>query len=260
MDASKKYTKYKTKNKYLKLKKHGKMKEIYFIRHGQTLWNKLGKTQGFEADIELNENGINEATITGKYLKEFRLNGKKFDCIISSSMLRCKQTTDMIAKELDFDQKIIFNDDIKEVKKGNMSGLTNSDELIIQFNKCVDEQINKIKDPIEKYEIDNPYKAEDFYEKIIEENNLNIVGVEKTDELIHRITKFLKLLKKTKCEKIIVVTHSGILDILLQIIFKINVLPKGNMSNSKNCSICYCTLKNKSFTMISPQNTEHLKK
>ena len=71
-----KYIKYKTK--YLKLKndnmlmnggRKSSVKEIYFIRHGQTIWNKQGKTQGQEADIELNDIGINEATITGKYLK-----------------------------------------------------------------------------------------------------------------------------------------------------------------------------------------------
>ena len=52
-------------------------KEIYFIRHGKTIWNELGKTQGQEADIELNDIGINEATITGKYLKKFRTLNKK---------------------------------------------------------------------------------------------------------------------------------------------------------------------------------------
>jgi len=260
-----KYIKYKTK--YLELKNNNMLmdggaktsvKEIYFIRHGQTIWNQQGKTQGQEADIELNDIGINEAKITGKYLKKFRTLDKEFDCIISSPMLRCSKTASIIAKELDFDNKIIYNDDIKEVKKGNMSGLTNDDALIIEFNKYANNEIKKIKDPIIKYEIDGPYKAEEFYKKIIKDNNLDIIGIETNNELLHRVNKFINFLNKTKCKKIIVVSHSGILDILLKIIFKINVLPKGDMKNGKNCSICYCTLKNNLFSMVSPKNTEHL--
>ena len=115
----KKYLKYKTK--YLKLKndnmlmnggRKSSVKEIYFIRHGQTIWNQQGKTQGQEADIELNDIGINEATITGKYLKKFRTLDKEFDCIISSPMLRSSKTASIIAKELGFDNNIIYNDDI----------------------------------------------------------------------------------------------------------------------------------------------------
>ena len=254
------YVKY--KKEYLDTKMYGgkksSIKEIYFIRHGQTLWNQQGKTQGQEADIELNDIGINEAITTGKYLKKFRTIDKDFDCIISSPMLRCQKTATIIAKELEFSNDIIYNDDIKEVKKGNMSGLTNKDELVTQLNKYASDKIKEIEDPIMKYNIENPYLAEEFYNRIIKENKLDITGVETTHELLTRCNRFMNLLQQTKYKKIIVVSHSGLLDTLLKIIFKLNVLPKGDMTNGKNCSICYCKLKNNSFTMISPQNTEHL--
>ena len=137
--------------------------------------------------------------------------------------------------------------------KGGLFGL-NRRTRKNKINTCYD-KINKLDI---KYEIDDPYKAEEFYEKIIEENNLDISGIENNHELLQRVDKFINFLNKTKCKKIIVVSHSGFLDILLKIIFKINVLPKGDMKNGKNCSICYCTLKNNLFSMISPQNTEHL--
>lgn len=62
------YNKYKKyKDKYIRLKIDNVQsggnfdKEIYFIRHGKTSWNELGKTQGQEADIELNKTGIEQA-------------------------------------------------------------------------------------------------------------------------------------------------------------------------------------------------------
>jgi len=40
---------------------------------------------------------------------------------------------------------------------------------------------------------------------------------------------------------------NAFLEILLKIIFKTNILPKGDMKNGNNCYICYCTLKNNLF-------------
>ena len=86
-------------------------KEIYLIRHGKTIWNELGKTQGQEADIELNEQGIEQAEKTGKYLKKFRLNENEFDCVLSSPLKRCKKTTKIICSYIDYDKsKIIYMD------------------------------------------------------------------------------------------------------------------------------------------------------
>jgi len=234
-------------------------KEIYFIRHGQTEWNKLGKTQGQEADIELNETGINEAVSTGKYLKKYRINDIDVDCVISSSMLRCQQTTQLIANELGFDStNIIYDDNLKEVKKGNLSGLTGNDVPLKTLNELVGIELGKMEDPIEKYEIENPRESENFFQNIVSSNGLDIEGVENILDLTDRVTKFINQLRTINCKKIVVVSHSGLLEVLLKLIFNVNVLMKGNVKNGKNCSITYCTFKNNHFSMISPQNTEHL--
>jgi len=68
----------------------------------------------------------------------------------------------------------------------------------------------------------------------------------------------IEYIKTTDKQKILVITHSGYLQIMLKIMFNLSTLPMGNTSNGKNCSICYCTYKNNIFTMVSPQNTEHL--
>ena len=72
---------------------------IYFVRHGQTDWNKLGRIQG-HSDTELNEEGKNQAQI----VKE-KLNGIKFDKVFSSPLKRAKETAQIICN-----QEIIFDD------------------------------------------------------------------------------------------------------------------------------------------------------
>ena len=41
------------------------MTKLILVRHGQTVWNKLGKYQG-QADIELSEAGIEQAKLLGE--------------------------------------------------------------------------------------------------------------------------------------------------------------------------------------------------
>ena len=234
-------------------------KEIYFIRHGKTIWNELGKTQGQEADIELNEQGIKQAEKTGKYLKKFRLNENEFDCVLSSPLKRCKKTTKIICSYIGYDKsKIIYMDEIMEVKKGSMSGLTNEDELMKNLNQLAKDKIKLIQDPIEKYKIELPINNDKFFSKIVKDNSLPIEEVETYDELLDRVEYLLEYIKTSDKQKILVITHSGYLEIMLKIMFNLSTLPMGNMSNGKNCSICYCTYKNNIFTMCSPPNTEHL--
>ena len=66
---------------------------IYFVRHGQTEWNKLGKLQGHK-DIELNDEGRMQAQI----VKE-KLSGVKFDKVFSSPLKRAKETAQIICNE-----------------------------------------------------------------------------------------------------------------------------------------------------------------
>jgi broad specificity phosphatase PhoE len=230
-------------------------KEIYFIRHGETDWNVEGRSQGQEADIPLNPNGKKQASITGKYLNDFRQENLNFDCILTSPMNRAYNTAKIIGKEIGFEKKSIIKiKELVENKAGILSGLTDKDKIKKTFSDDVSAIINNIKDPIEKYELDEYKKADDFFTPIIGD-----YGLETGDELLERINKVIKYIKETKCNKIIIVSHSSFLSSLLKTIFSINTLPKGDMSKSKNCWICYCTYEDNKFHMISPMNTEHYK-
>ena len=84
---------------------------IYFVRHGQTEWNRLGRMQG-HMDIELNEEGKQQAQI----VKE-KLSGVKFDKVFSSPLKRAVETAQIIS-----DQEIIIDGRLIERFNGELEG------------------------------------------------------------------------------------------------------------------------------------------
>ncbi|HLR92710.1 MAG TPA: histidine phosphatase family protein, partial [Atopostipes sp.] len=68
------------------------MKSVYLVRHGQTLFNKQKKIQGF-SDSPLTEVGIKQAEIAGKHVDSI---GLVFDDAYSSTSERACDTLELI--------------------------------------------------------------------------------------------------------------------------------------------------------------------
>lgn len=68
------------------------MRKLYLVRHGQTLFNKMKKTQGW-SDSPLTELGIEQATSAKRYFTE---QGISFDKVYSSTSERCCDTVEII--------------------------------------------------------------------------------------------------------------------------------------------------------------------
>lgn len=66
--------------------------KIYFVRHGETIWNKEKKIQG-QSDIPLNEYGKELGHITADALKDI-----PFDIVYSSPLIRAKETAEILVK------------------------------------------------------------------------------------------------------------------------------------------------------------------
>ena len=66
--------------------------KIYFVRHGETIWNKEKKIQG-RSDIPLNEYGKELGMITAEALKDI-----PFDVVYSSPLIRAKETAEILVK------------------------------------------------------------------------------------------------------------------------------------------------------------------
>lgn len=72
------------------------MIKLVLVRHGQSMWNLENKFTGW-TDVELSENGINEAKEAGKVLKE---KGFEFDEAYTSVLKRANDTLGYILEEL----------------------------------------------------------------------------------------------------------------------------------------------------------------
>ena len=66
---------------------------IYFVRHGESEGNRKGLHQG--PDVPLSEEGIKQGQVLAERLKKH-----KIDVIYSSSMIRTKQTAEIISDKL----------------------------------------------------------------------------------------------------------------------------------------------------------------
>lgn len=72
------------------------MARLVLIRHGQSIWNKENRFTGW-IDVELSQNGIEEAESAGVQLKDF-----KFDLTFTSELQRAQETLKYILKENNF--------------------------------------------------------------------------------------------------------------------------------------------------------------
>ncbi|MCL2699882.1 MAG: histidine phosphatase family protein [Defluviitaleaceae bacterium] len=89
--------------------------DIYLVRHGQTLWNKIQRWQG-HSDTELDEVGIAQAANLAK-----RLSNCGITAVHASPLKRARKTADAICGALDLEP--FFHDDLMEISFGHWEGL-----------------------------------------------------------------------------------------------------------------------------------------
>ncbi len=88
--------------------------KIFVMRHGQTVWNKKGITQG-RSKNRLSKEGLLQAEESARILKY-----EKIDLIISSPIMRTVQTANIMNKYHNI--KIIKDDKITEIDQGIFTG------------------------------------------------------------------------------------------------------------------------------------------
>jgi broad specificity phosphatase PhoE len=234
-----------------------KIQNIYLIRHGTTnesTKNNNNQLMSYPLNTELNETGKEQARKTGEYLKK----RKQINIIISSPLLRCRQTAEIIASEIGYDKKDIIiedklseikiNDKYKELTKEQFQNLKYDDENVKDYLRYV-EKSNEIKTPIEL----NEY----LISKSTKDNNI----YETTESISIRINEFINNLKNLNLENILVVSHSDTIRWLTKIL--INNVGYDNFqgkifNNNSYCAITYFINRENDFFLLAAQSNAHL--
>ena len=73
------------------------MYKVVLLRHGESAWNKENRFTGW-TDVDLTEKGIEEATASGKIMKE---KGYTFDIVYTSVLKRALRTTWLALEQMD---------------------------------------------------------------------------------------------------------------------------------------------------------------
>ncbi|OHB24369.1 MAG: hypothetical protein A3J67_05410 [Parcubacteria group bacterium RIFCSPHIGHO2_02_FULL_48_10b] len=113
----------------------------FFVRHGETDFNKIHRIQGQTAGGPLNELGKQQAHETALRLKPY-----KIDLVISSDLKRAQETADIIGKELG--AEVLFDAALRERNYGVLEGVVR-DEI-------QEEGLKEIFNNLEKYEYTPP--------------------------------------------------------------------------------------------------------
>ncbi len=98
--------------------------KLVMIRHGESIWNKENLFTGW-TDVDLSENGRNEAILAGKLLKE---NGYSFDICYTSYLKRAIHTANCALEQLDEEWiPVIKTWKLNERHYGALQGLNKSE-------------------------------------------------------------------------------------------------------------------------------------
>jgi 2,3-bisphosphoglycerate-dependent phosphoglycerate mutase len=97
---------------------------LVLVRHGQSEWNLKNLFTGWR-DVDLTENGVNEARAAGRRLKA---QGLRFDVAFTSALIRAQRSLDLMLEEMQQRNVPVLKDQaLNERDYGDLSGLNKDD-------------------------------------------------------------------------------------------------------------------------------------
>lgn len=160
------------------------MLRIYFMRHGETVWNTERRYQGM-TDIELSETGRRQAEIAAT-----RFRNIKIDKIYSSPLKRAMETARPIAEEKGLE--INAEENFREIHFGEWEGMTVPD-LRAKYGEAYD---NFIREP----------------------HNYGFPGEGNIDNVIKRLKPGIDRILQNDDGNVLIVSHGGIIRLMIMYI------------------------------------------
>ncbi len=154
--------------------------KIYFVRHGRTLWNLEGRFQGASGDSPLLPESIDILNQLGQYLKEI-----PFDKIYSSDLPRAIKSAEIIQSQLQAPCTLKSIPDLREWQLGKLEGLK-----IATLNAIYPRQIKAFRSNLAQFDT-KMFEAESLY------------------STTQRTIQFIKSLKESPAERVLIVGHGA---------------------------------------------------
>lgn len=154
--------------------------KLYFVRHGRTLWNLEGRFQGASGDSPLLPESIDILKQLGQHLKEI-----PFDTIYSSDLPRAVKSAEIIQSQLQSPCPLKSIPNLREWQLGKLEGLK-----IATLNAIYPQQIKAFRSNLAQFDT-KMFEAESLY------------------STTQRTIQFIKSLKESSAERILIVGHGA---------------------------------------------------
>nr|WP_307760480.1 histidine phosphatase family protein [uncultured Peptostreptococcus sp.] len=202
------------------------MNTYYLVRHGQTVWNTLGQTQG-HGNSPLTELGIQQAKDLAEALKEYPI-----DIIYCSDLGRAVETAEIIGKELNIE--IHTTESLREMGFGVWEGMP-----LREIEKIYPESFKMWRNEPEKVQIE---------------------GGETLDMIKQRQDKLIEELnEKYKNKHILLVSHSVTVRVMLLSFLESHVRNIYRIKQD-NTALNIVEYRNYGPVIMKMNDTRHLKK
>ena len=196
------------------------MPHLILVRHGQSEWNLKKRFTGW-VDVDLTEQGKQEALKAGESIKKIKLN---IDYFFSSFQLRAINTLKFIRNTLGDDKQFIRAWQLNERHYGSLTGL-NKDEM---KEKLGEKKIHEFRrswdirpDPLDRINPYHPLNIE-VYKDIPKEN---IPDTESLKDTYERVIQFYKNEIQNKLldnKNILISAHGNSIRALCKYLFKLD--------------------------------------
>ena len=194
---------------------------IYFLRHGETMWNRESRIQGTTPYTDLTDFGVRLAELTrdGMAARDLR-----FDRAYTSPLRRAAHTAEIVMRGQTC--PLIIDDRVREMSFGKYEGTRIGDGL------WEDDNIRAL------------FRNPPAY--------VPPPGAETPDDVQERFQDFLQgeiLPREGTCERILVVCHGGIMRTVLRYLLHTPLKDYWN-GRQPNCCVHIAKLENGAFSLV----------
>lgn len=206
--------------------------KLYFVRHGRTVWNLEGRFQGAGGDSPLLPESIDTLKKLGQYLKDI-----SFDKIYSSDLPRAVKSAAIIQSQLTNPCPLESVPELREWHLGKLEGLK-----IATLNAIYPQQIQAFRTNLAKFDT-TMFEAESLY------------------STTQRTTQFIKSLKDSKTEQLLLVGHGANLTASIRTLLGYNEALLRKNGGLDNASLTILETDDfKKFTLKTWNDTSYQKK